>query len=161
MKRTGNEPEIPNETAEPLAQRFRDALERGLKELKSYSIPPCAVTDEARRAVETRLYNLPCLYETLEGADGLDALLISQEIRRVEGALESIRGDKYFPLIVFRYFQGANARQAARELDCDQSTVWRNRDRLLDALALRLMGTAAWETIVMPQLLSNAEEASK
>lgn len=158
MKRTGNETAIPNEAAEPLTRRFRDALGRGLEELKSRSIPPCAVTDEARRAVETRLYNLPRLYETLERADGLDALLISQEIRRVERALESVCGDKYFPLIAFRYFQGANARQAARELECDQSTVWRNRDRLLDALALRLMGTAAWETIVAPQLLSNAEE---
>lgn len=72
---------------------YHDALERVLAELESRSIPPCAVTNEARRAVETRLYNLPRLYDELERADGLDALLMSHEIRRVEkGAGNYLRG---------------------------------------------------------------------
>lgn len=133
---------------------YHDALEKVLAELESRSIPPpCAVTDEARRAVESRLYNLPRLYDERERADGLDALLMSLEIRRVEKALEAVCGDEYFPLIPIRYFQNADERQAAEAFRCDKATVWRNRKRLLDALAIRLMGTAAWEINVPPPLV--------
>lgn len=146
MIRTDNE-EIEKTDA---VRRFRDALEKVLAELESRSIPSCAVTDEARRAVETRLYNLPRLYDELERADGLDPLLMSLEIRRVEKALEAVCGDEYFPLIPIRYFQNAEERQAAEAFRCDKATVWRNRKRLLDALAVRLMGTEAWESDVPP-----------
>lgn len=47
-------------------------------------IPPCVVTEDARKATEDKLYNLPGLCEKLEDAEGLEALLLSMEIRRIK-----------------------------------------------------------------------------
>lgn len=107
-------------------------------------IPPCVVTEDARKATEEKLYNLPGLCEKLEDAEGLEALLLSMEIRRIKKALEAIQPDPYYSLIPAKYFQGAKERTSAAICACDKATVWRNRKRLLDDLALRLFGVSAW-----------------
>lgn len=107
-------------------------------------INPCVVTDDARKATEDKLYDLPGLCEKLEDAEGLEALLLSMEIRRIKKALEAIQPDPYYSLIPAKYFQGAKERTSAAICACDKATVWRNRKRLLDDLALRLFGVSAW-----------------
>lgn len=107
-------------------------------------ISPCVVTEDARKATEDKLYNLPGLCEKLEDAEGLEALLLSMEIRRIKKALEAIQRDPYYSLIPAKYFQGAKERTSAAICACDKATVWRNRKRLLDDLALRLFGVSAW-----------------
>lgn len=107
-------------------------------------IHPCIVTERARKEVAKKLYNLPHLCEELELAEGFEALLISQEIKRIRVALESISQDPYYSLIPAKFFHGATEQLSATICSCDKATAWRNRKRLLDALALRLFGVDAW-----------------
>lgn len=111
---------------------------------KANPIRPCIVTARARKEVAKKLYHLPRLCEELEQAEGLEALLISQEICRIKSALESISQDPYYSLIPAKFFRGATERLSATICSCDKTTAWRNRERLLDALALRLFGVDAW-----------------
>ena len=108
-------------------------------------VPPNIVTAEARRAVERRLYALPLLCEKLERASGQEAVTITQEIDSIRWALQVVSRDPYYPLIPAKYFQGAKERTAAALCACDKATVWRNRVRLLDTLALSLFGVSAWD----------------
>lgn len=108
-------------------------------------IPPSTVTAGARRAVERRLYALPQLCERLEQTSDQDAVAITQEIDSIKQALQVISRDFYYPLIPAKYFQGAKERTAAALCACDKATVWRNRNRLLDVLALSLFGVSAWD----------------
>lgn len=105
-------------------------------------IPPSIVTREARRAVERRLYALPQLCEKLERV--IDPA-ITQEIDSIRQALQTISRDPYYQLIPAKYFQGVEDWTAAVLCACDKVTVWRNRNRLLDVLALCLFGVSAWE----------------
>lgn len=107
-------------------------------------IHPCIVTERARKELTKKLYNLPRLCEELEQAEGLEALLISQEICRIKSALESISQDPYYSLIPAKFFHGATEQFSATICSCDKATAWRNRERLLDTLALRLFGVDAW-----------------
>ena len=117
---------------------IRQAVER------ANPIHPCIVTKRARKEVVKKLQHLPRLCEDLEQAEGLEALLISQEIHRIKMALESISQDPYYSLIPARFFHGATERLSAKICACDETTAWRNRERLLDALAIRLFGVGAW-----------------
>ena len=108
-------------------------------------IPPSTVTVGARRAVERRLHALPRLCEELEQARGQDAAAITQEIDSIRWALQVVSRDPYYPLIPAKYFQGAKERTAAALCACDMATAWRNRNRLLDILALSLFGVSAWD----------------
>lgn len=108
-------------------------------------IPPNTVTAGARRAVEQRLYDLPRLCEQLEQGDTREATEIIREIDSIRRALQTISRDPYYPLIPAKYFQGAKERTAAALCICDKTTVWRNRTRLLDVLALSLFGVSAWD----------------
>ena len=108
-------------------------------------IPPSTVTAGARQAVERRLYALPRLCEKLELVSGQKANAITWEIGSIRQALQVISRDHYYPLITPKYFQGAKERTAAALCTCDKATVWRNRTRLLDVLALSLFGVSAWD----------------
>jgi len=124
-------------------QSIEASIRRAVEE--TTPIPPNMVTDGARRAAEIRLYNLPRLCEKLEQASGPETVTITQEIDRLKKALQTVSRDPYYPLIPAKYFQGAKERTAAALCACDKATVWRNRTRLLDVLALRLFGVSAWD----------------
>ena len=108
-------------------------------------IPPSIVTAEARQAVVRRLYALPRLCEKLELVSGQEADAITWEINSIRQALQAVSRDPYYPLIPAKYFQGAKERTAAALCAYDKATVWRNRARLLDVLALSLFGVSAWD----------------
>lgn len=108
-------------------------------------IPSSIVTREARRAVERRLYALPQLCEKLERIAGQEAVEVAQEIDSIKQALQTISRDPCYPLIPAKYFRGAKERTAAALCACDKTTVWNNRIRLLDVLALSLFGVSAWD----------------
>lgn len=104
----------------------------------------CSISPELVRSVEARLYALPELCERVETAAGIEAVLLNLEISRLKAALSSISNDPYYPLIPAKYFSRATDKTAAVLASCDKSTLWRNRKRLLEALALRLYGVSVW-----------------
>lgn len=108
-------------------------------------IPPCAITKEARRKIEAMLYGLPELVEDMERAEGLEAELARMEARRMKAALTFISQDPYYTVIPAKYIYRVADRKVAAMLYCEKTSIWRNRNRLLDLLAIRLLGVSAWE----------------
>ncbi len=83
------------------------------------------------------------MYEALE--KDLAARIVSdqQEIDEVTNAVKGVEGDAYYRTIPSRYFEGKRDWEVAEELHCDDSTVRRNRARLVRIIAIRLYGVAA------------------
>lgn len=65
------------------------------------------------------------------------------EIHAINLALETIKEDEYYPALAGRYFNAKNDKTIAVDLRCDETTVWRNRRRLVKRLAVRLYGVEA------------------
>lgn len=65
------------------------------------------------------------------------------EIQTVQEALEIVKGDPQYRTLAGRYFDNISDGEIARELKCDESTVWRNRKRLVKRVAVRLYGVEA------------------
>ena len=124
-------------------QSIADSVRRIVE--RTNPIPPSTVTAGARWAVERRLYGLPRLCERLERASGQEAEAITREIDSIKQALQAVSRDPYYPLIPAKYFQRAKERTAAALCACDKATVWHNRTRILDVLALHLFGVYAWD----------------
>lgn len=112
---------------------------------------------DAFKATERRLYALPVLREklawdrerlpTLDGAarTDLEAAIAADayEIETLERALAKCVGDAYYQTVTRRYFEGLDDKRVAELLNCDASTVWRNRIRLVRRIAVWLYGAAA------------------
>ena len=124
-------------------ERADELIRQAVREMAH--IQPCEVTAGARKAVEAKLRKLPELCEALEQAEGLEAVLLAHEVKKIKRVLESISDDPYYQAIPAKYFQGAKDRTAAILCACDKATVWRNRSRLLDILAFRLFGVDTWD----------------
>ncbi len=56
----------------------------------------------------------------------------------IDEALETISNDKYFDIIRMKYFEGMTHEDIAFELECDVSTVSRNKNRLITKLGIYL-----------------------
>ena len=59
-----------------------------------------------------------------------------RDIMRIENALDKVRNDKYFKIIELKYFSQESKSDAeiAEILEKDQSTITRNRNRLVNAI---------------------------
>lgn len=67
----------------------------------------------------------------------------AREIARIDDAINAIGDDYYSAIISMRYFEGKNDEYIAEVLNCDVSTVRRNRKRIISKISVRLYGTAA------------------
>lgn len=65
------------------------------------------------------------------------------EVDVLEEALEIIKPDPYYESVSGRYFEGLDNETIAESLGCDATTIWRNRQRLIKSLSVRLYGMAA------------------
>jgi hypothetical protein len=65
------------------------------------------------------------------------------EIETVQAALEIVKDDLYYQTLTRRYFDQINDKQIAKEMHCEETTVWRNRSRLVRRVAVALYGAAA------------------
>lgn len=85
--------------------------------------------------------------ETLRAAKTLEIkrkMHIDQsEIKEVDRALETIANEEYKDIIGLYYFENKSQEEIAQELHCVETTVWRQRKRLVDKLAIILYGADA------------------
>lgn len=65
------------------------------------------------------------------------------EIDEIDFALSAINGDEYYQAVALKYFEGKTDEMIAEEINCDQSTVRRNKNRLVRKLAIKLYGAQA------------------
>jgi DNA-directed RNA polymerase specialized sigma24 family protein len=112
---------------------------------------------DAYEATERRLYALPVLREKQAhdrelvlqaGAAGEIALKSvmaadAEEIKTLETALSIIAEDEYYSAVTGRYIDGLTDEEIGTILRRDMTTLWRNRKRLVQRLAVWLYGAAA------------------
>jgi DNA-directed RNA polymerase specialized sigma24 family protein len=65
------------------------------------------------------------------------------EAALVAAALDTIARDPYYAAVEGRFIRGYDDDDIAADLDCDPSTVRRNRGRLIRRVAIRLYGASA------------------
>jgi RNA polymerase sigma factor (sigma-70 family) len=68
-----------------------------------------------------------------------------REAEIIEKALKIIESDQYSEIVKYKYFEGKSDEQIAELLNCDQSTVRRNKSRLIGRLSVFLYGARAVE----------------
>lgn len=59
-------------------------------------------------------------------------------IRIIDDALYSLKDDAYYDLIPMRYFEGCNREEIAEHFDVDVRTINRQKNRLVNALQIKL-----------------------
>lgn len=65
------------------------------------------------------------------------------EIDTMRRALANIEDDPYYLTVKGKYMDAMTDEGIANSISCDQTTVWRNRKRLVQRLAVLLYGAAA------------------
>ncbi len=66
-----------------------------------------------------------------------------QEVKRIERALDTIKSDKYYEIITMKYFEEMTMEAIAAHFDCEDKTVRRNKNRLINKLKIMLFGADA------------------
>ena len=65
-------------------------------------------------------------------------LITKNYIDVIDNALDSIKDDRYYDIIRLKYFEGLVHEEIGDRLFCDSSTISRQKNRLIDALKIRL-----------------------
>ncbi len=66
------------------------------------------------------------------------------EADTIKEALDDISDDPYYYVLEQRYFHDKTDEEIAKMFKVDRSTVWRNRARLVEKLAVRFFGSVAF-----------------
>lgn len=66
-----------------------------------------------------------------------------REIKNIENAVEMIKDDEYIDVIRYKYFDGKKDTEISEKLNCDESTVRRNKKRLVNRLVIIFYGAVA------------------
>lgn len=67
----------------------------------------------------------------------------SHELEALEKAMKSIEADPYYLAVEGKYIERLSDNEIAEKIPCDPATVWRNRKRLVQRVAVRLYGVEA------------------
>lgn len=65
------------------------------------------------------------------------------EVKEIETALSEVADDAYYKIIELRYFENLADEDIAEALNCEKTTVWRNRARLVKKLSVIFFGADA------------------
>lgn len=66
-----------------------------------------------------------------------------QEVLRIDRALETIKEDRYYNIIPFKYWDGMTMEEIAEKFDCEDKTIRRNKNRLVNKIKIMLFGADA------------------
>lgn len=124
-----------------LRQKLADDRER-LEEIKTYG--PRSRSKSITRFGKSSVRLTP--EEILEAVvTDMEATIAADEyeIECIEKALSIISDDEYIKTVTGRYIEGLTDEEIAEAIHCDTSTVWRNRKRLVQRLAVWLYGAKA------------------
>lgn len=146
-------------SAERTARDAFKATERRL-----YAIPDlrAKLKDDEEELEDTRLYGLKERSHSitrffksgvrLTPEEILEAVVIDleasiaatrHELKAMEKAMKSIEADPYYLTVAGRYIERLTDCEIAEKIPCDTVTVWRNRKRLVQRVAVRLYGVEA------------------
>ena len=63
---------------------------------------------------------------------------LESRIAQIEAAIDTVKADPYFPIIKMRYFDKKTNAQIAERLKCDEGTVKRHKNKLLESIRFAL-----------------------
>ena len=136
-----------------------NAFQKTEKLLYSYNDFKAVIEDKRKQIEEIRFNGLPerskCLISISSGSrfgsmtefDKTETAIMNLEesivkmnhyVELIEAALERIRDDEYYDVIIMKYFEGATLDDMAFELERDPSTITRNKNRLINSLKVYL-----------------------
>ena len=143
------------------ARTYRERVERLLYARSGLDILISALIEELSEATDTEI-ETSMAYEKTDAkvvrlfpqGDALgiphkkadiEALLTKNRLaaKRIDRAVETLSGDPYFPLLELKYTKRLSEERIAEELCCDPSTVRRNKNRMLENLAIIFFGIDA------------------
>ncbi|MBE7062534.1 MAG: sigma-70 family RNA polymerase sigma factor [Clostridia bacterium] len=80
-----------------------------------------------------------------QGREGMEALLARNRlaVKRIDRAVATLSDDPYFDILPLKYTEGLPEEEIAERLCCDPSTIRRNKNRLLERLAIIFFGIDA------------------
>ncbi len=81
--------------------------------------------------------------EALKSAAEASRMRDQMEVEAIEKALSIIQDDEYYDVIPARYFRNEDDIDVAENMNCDESTIRRNRGRLVRRISVRLYGADA------------------
>ena len=135
------------------AENIESIITRTVREtIEAYRASSSRSVKDAFKATERRLYALPDLREKLTPEEIFEAVVTDteaeiaadeHEIEAIERALAAISDDPYYLAVTGKYIDHMTDEEIAGEIHCDATTVWRNRKRLVQRLAVRLYGADA------------------
>ncbi len=140
---------------------YRERVERLLYARSGLDILISALCEELSEATDTEL-ETSMAYEKTDAkvvrlfpqGDALgiphkradiEALLTKNRLaaKRIDRALETLSNDPYYPLLELKYTKRLSEEKIAEALCCDPSTVRRNKNRMLESLAVIFFGIDA------------------
>ena len=129
MNRIGTMRMVENRMVDPQALAVHYGVPQQLADWKKTEKAAYAETERPEEVHAMQL-------ATLRGRLAAD----ERELKRMNIALSFISDDPYYLTVEARYLRGGGDYDIAERLNCDPSTVRRNRIRLVRMLALRLYG---------------------
>ena len=126
------------------ARTAKDAFKA--TERRLYAVPDlrAKLEDDQEELEDTRKYGLKERSHSITRFFKSGVRLTPEEIMEpIEKALASIRDDPYYLAVNGKYIQRMTDEEIAEQIHCDPVTVWRNRKRLVQRVAVRLYGVEA------------------
>lgn len=121
-----------------------DQYDQDIKDLKrEYTLPGSQKSKDIARMQSSGVRLTPD--EILEGKIHLlekKKTIDLVEINEIDRALQFVSSDQYFNIIALKYFDKKSDNIIAEELHCDDSTVRRNKNKLLGQIIVKLYGAA-------------------
>lgn len=113
-------------------------LKNGLFRLKERSKDIIRVSSGGYEPIHYDTKNERYIQERIESMERT-----KREIQRIERALETIQDDEYYEIIPMKYFDNCAIEEIAERFGKDESTVRRNKNRLINKLKVVLFGADA------------------
>lgn len=73
---------------------------------------------------------------------------LGERIAEIENALDKIRNDKFYDIIVLKYFDGMSVEDIALRYNCDASTISRRKNKLVNELKMELFPAESVEELM-------------
>ena len=73
---------------------------------------------------------------------------LENRIAQIEAAVDTVKDDPYFPIIKMRYFDKKTNAQIAERLKCDESTVKRHKNKMLESIRFALFRDSILEDMM-------------
>jgi hypothetical protein len=113
-----------------------------IEDLRKYGVPQKSAMSGGERVQSSR--NVQGLMTTEESVEQAVSVVeasvaeVNRAIRSIDKALDKIKYEQYYKIIPLFYFDGCTLEDIGLQLNCDHSTISRNKSKLVRSMSLWL-----------------------